>query len=124
MKKPASKKIHLTVGKVITAASAVTALVAGAFLLSGERGQKNRTMMRGWAVQAKGEVMEELENLKEVTQDKYLEIVDVVLKRWQSTKKVGEKDLAKLGKELRSYWRDIADETSKTAKKVKKTAKR
>jgi len=118
-----SSKARIGVGGVIATATAITTLVAGAFLMTGKRGEKNRNLMRGWAVQAKGEVLQELEQIKEVTQDKYLEIVDSVLKRYKISKKASEKELSKLSKELRAYWSEISAGTKTAVSKnpAKKT---
>lgn len=115
--KTSASKNKMGVGGVIAAATAITTLVAGAFLMTGKRGEKNRNLMRGWAIQAKGEVLEELEKVKDVTQDKYLEIVDSVIKRYKSSKKASEKELSKLSKELRAYWTDISKSNEAAAKK-------
>lgn len=97
--------------------AAAVAAAAGTYFFAGKRGAKNRKVVLGWMVKAKGEVMERLEGLKEIDFEKYADIVDTVLNEYKGSKKVAKEDLADLAEELKAAWKDIEGSVKKTAKK-------
>ena len=101
----------------IAAIAAIAALATGTFLMAGKRGKKNRAMVRGWMVKAKGEVLEQLERLKEVNLETYTEIVDSVLQRYRNMKDITGEELAEMADELRGHWKEIMKQTPKKAVK-------
>jgi gas vesicle protein len=107
------------VGGTIAAVAAIGALLAGTFLLAGPRGKKNRATVRGWMIRAKGEVLEKLESMKDVSAETYVEVVDAVLKRYKNMKDISAEELAEFGEELRSHWNTIAKEMRSKAKTKK-----
>jgi hypothetical protein len=110
----------LGVGVALAAAAAATA--AGVYFLSGDRGAKNRKAIKGWALKAKGEVLEKIENLKEVNEETYYKIIDSVAKRYEAMKNVDAEELGKMAAELKSHWKNI--QKSLTAKPKKSTKRR
>lgn len=108
-------------GGAIAAVAAIGALLAGTFLFAGDRGGKNRTMVRDWMVRAKGEVIETLETMKDVSKETYDDVVDTVLKRYNAVKDVSADELADFRDELRSHWDAIAKSAKSKTKKVTRT---
>lgn len=109
----------------IAAIAAIAALATGTFLMAGKRGKKNRAMVRGWMIKAKGEVLERLEQLKEVNFETYTEIVDSVLLRYRNMKDITGEELAEMADELRGHWKEILKQTTKKQPKgLTKKAKR
>lgn len=90
--------------------ASIVAAIAGGYFLYGPHGKANRKKIEGWALKAKGEVLDEIENMREITEAKYHDTVDKVTKRYARLKKVGEKEAAKLNKELKKHWKHIAAE--------------
>lgn len=86
---------------------AVTALAAGAYFLYGKNGAKNRKKVKGWMLKAKGEMLEGIEKLKEVSEPKYNEIVEKVSAKYAKLKDVDQADLMALQKEIKGYWKDV-----------------
>jgi hypothetical protein len=106
------------VGKAVAVIAAMAAAAAaGTYFFTGKRGMSNRKMIKGWAVKAKGEIIERLEKLKEVDAEKYLDIVESVLKRYHNIKDISTKDLETLRDELKDSWHDI-EKSLKTKKKT------
>ncbi len=106
-----SKKISTgtKVGIGAGVAAIAAAAAAGAYYFYGSKdGAKNRKAMRGWVVKAKGEVMEKMETLKDVTETNYDKIVDEVVKRYSAMKKIDPVEVAALASELRGSWKRIA----------------
>ncbi len=110
--------------------AAITALAVGAYMLYGKNGAKNRKALKSWMLKAKAEVLEKVENAKEMTADKYHEVVDTVAKKYAkfgaTTAEIGD-----LVKELKGYSgkakktiKKAVKKTTAGAKKVAKKAKR
>ena len=109
---------------------AVAGAVAG-YLLYGPNGAKNRKKVKEWSLEAREEVLAELEKLREVTREIYDETVDSVTEKYASFTDVGEEEAAKLNKELKKYWKHVKQEVEedvavakKATKKAKKVAKK
>ena len=81
---------------------------------------KTRKKMKGWTLKAKGEVLERLEDVKEVNEKIYNEVIDEVGKQYKAAKKIDAKDVDKLTSELKKHWKSIQKEYGTAAKKVAK----
>ncbi|MES3005999.1 MAG: hypothetical protein V4664_03580 [Patescibacteria group bacterium] len=109
-------------GIVVTGIIGIAAAAAaGAYFLYGTKdGKKMQKKVRGWSLKAKGEVLEKLENLKEVNEDAYHKTVDAVLKRYETVKSVDAAELASIAKELKGHWANIRKELEVKTKPVAK----
>ncbi len=105
-------------GLLGVAAAAVGAAAAG-FFLYGPKGAENRQKIRGWTLKAKGEVLEKLEDAKDLSDESYDAIVDTVTARYAKLKKVGEEEAGKLNKELKKHWKSIKKMASEQSTKKK-----
>ena len=85
----------------------LVAVAAGGYFLYGKEGAKNRKKIKGWALKAKGEMLESIERLKNINQKTYNEVVDRVAKRYKKFKQVDKKELQRLVKESKSFWNSI-----------------
>lgn len=104
-------------------AGAAVATAAGAYFLYGPKGAENRKKIESWSLKAKADVLARLEKLKEVSEEKYHEIVDTVTTKYAKMKDVGEEKAEKLNKELKGHWRRIKSDTKDTADKAKSTTR-
>jgi gas vesicle protein len=115
---------HPGIGLTIAAAAA-----AGTYFLYGSKdANKNRKIVKGWALKAKGEVVEKIEQIKgEVTEENYHKIVDGVMTKYRKVKTDHQDDIDSLVKDMKGYWKNIKNHVTpdKVVKKaVKKTAKK
>jgi len=112
---------------------ALVAAAAGAYYVYGNKEElrKRAKKVRGWVLKAKGEVLHKLENMKQVDEELYNNLVDTVMKKYESVKGMDLAEIALVAKELKSHWKNIKKEvhgstksvtkaTKKTVKKVKK----
>ncbi len=114
---------HIATGVGLAVAAVATA--AGAYFLYGSKdAKKNRTKVSGWALKAKGEVLEKIEKLKEVTEGDYHKVVDGVIERYKAVKTANPEEVAKLLKELKGYWNHIKKDAAPVVKKAKKAVKK
>ena len=108
-------------------AAAVAA--AGAYFLYGSKGAaKNRKAVKSWALMAKGEVLEKLEDAQDMTQKEYEALIKSVSGAYSTAKNASKKDIMEFSKEMKDHWKAIekaAAPLKKTAtKEVKKVAKK
>lgn len=118
-----SKKIGIGAGLAAAAAAAA----AGAYFLYGKNGPKNRKAVKGWMLKARGEVMENIEKLDKVSEAKYRDIVDGVIRTYKNAKKASPAELAAAAAELKSHWNSIKktiEKASKPKAKPRKGAKK
>jgi hypothetical protein len=106
------------VGAFIAGASAAT--VVGGYFLYGPKGKENRKKVEGWVVKAKGEVLEKIENTKEMSEEKYAQIIDTVTAKYGKAKHIGRDRAAKLGTELKHHWKEVKKEVKEEQQKKQK----
>lgn len=120
----AKQKIGIGVG--LTAA-AVTA--AGAYFLYGSKdAAKNRKTVKSWMLKAKAEVLERLEDAKDMSKEEYEAMVDAVAGTYEKVKSSTRAEVADFKREMKAHWKAIEQEATgvkKAAKKkVNKSAKK
>ncbi|OGY98405.1 MAG: hypothetical protein A2855_02655 [Candidatus Liptonbacteria bacterium RIFCSPHIGHO2_01_FULL_57_28] len=115
-----SKKVGIGVGLAAAAAAAA----AGAYFLYGKDGAKNRKAVKGWMLKARGEVMEKMEKLDKISETKYKEIVDSVVRGYKSARKASPAELAMVAAELKSHWNSIRRSFKATKPKAKARPRR
>lgn len=132
---PAKKKtIKKTVGakEGILIGAGVAAAAAAGYFLFGPKGKQNRKKISAWTIKAKGEVLEKIEGLESLAEDKYHKIVDQVTAKYMKKMDIANEDVEKFTKELKKYWKhieaDLAPRKKAPAKKKpapkKKTTKK
>lgn len=111
MKKSNTKSSYI--GAAVAVGATVLAASAAAYLLFGKDGKKNQKMVRGWAVKMKGEIIEKLEDAKDVSEPVYHKIVDTIAARYAKAKNVDSAELAKAVEDIRKHWKVISKATKK-----------
>lgn len=118
----AKSKNTSKVGEAVLVGAGIAAVAAATYFLTGKKGEKNRKHLRGWAVKMKGEVLEKLEDAKEVTEPIYNNIVDTVAKTSVVAGAVSRKEIMELADQLKKDWKAIT-RAAKGASKGKKKSK-
>ena len=97
--------------KMIEAGVGLAALAAlGTYLLAGKRGAENREKISGWMLKMKGEVLEKVEEIKQLNKEEYYKIVDEISGRYAKLGKVGAAELEHLSTELKGAWEHLSKE--------------
>ncbi len=105
------KAIGMTIG-------AMAAAAAGAYYLYGsDKATAHRKKLKSWMLRAKAEVMDEIENLKELNEEAYAKAVEKVMSKYKQIKGMDPEELIALGKRMHGHWNDIKKDLEKTAKK-------
>ena len=88
--------------------AAMAATVAGAYYLYGStKGPARRKTLRSWTVKMKGEVMEEIENMKVLSEDLYNSAINKISNKYSQLKNIDQKELQTVAKQLKGHWKDI-----------------
>lgn len=96
----------------------VAAVGAIAYLLFGPDGKKNQKIVKGWAVKMKGEIMEELEKMEEISGPVYEKIVDKVGEKYKKIKNVDLEDVVTEINNFKKSWKEIEKKSKAPTKKV------
>ncbi len=99
------KRAARTIAK-ITMGVGVLAEAAGAYF-SGPKGLKRRAAVKSWTLKMKGDVLEEIEHLKDLGERQYREIIDGAALRYRALRHVDPKELEVIARELKGHWRNI-----------------
>lgn len=112
-----SKTSNVKKGAEAAFGLAALAAAAGAYYFYGSKeSQKHRKQMKAWAVKAKGEMMEKLEDMQSVSKEAYDKAVTEVMAKYKTMKKAPPKELEFLAKELKSHWKNISAQLKPKAK--------
>lgn len=122
VKKKQSKSILSKVSWGLAAASVTTAV--GAYFVYERSGVKTRRKIKGWALKAKGEILESLEGLGEINEKIYRDIIDEVVKKYKGAKNIDTKEVEKLVSELKGHWKKIMRDHEAKGRKSKPSKKR
>jgi hypothetical protein len=122
MTKQTSTAAKAGIGAGLAALAAATA--AGAYYFYGSKdANKHRKQMKGWAIKARGEVVERLENMKNMTEESYDKAVGQVMDKYKKVKSINPAEVAALAQDLRRHWKNISSQfkSPRPASKSKKT---
>lgn len=111
-----------TQNKVLLGAgiAALAAAAAGAIFLYGtEKGKQTRKQIRSWALKMKADVLDEMEKMKEWSEEAYNAVVDSVAQKYEAMKTIDPIEIAALARDLKKHWQAIHD--SVTGKKTPRT---
>lgn len=115
-----AQKVGIGVG--LTAA---VAAAAGAYFLYGSKSaSKNRQAVKSWALKAKAEVLEKLEQAKEMTQEEYEAVVASVVGAYAGVQNITKTELKNFSGEMKDHWKAIEKATKPKKKTVKKAVKK
>jgi len=119
MTKPSTNQA-VGIGLGLTAAAAAA---AGAYFLYGSKNAvKNRKVIKGWMLKAKGEVLSALEKAQEMTKEEYEALVSKVGAGYLAAKEMNTEELAAFTKEMHTHWKDLMKSGKPKKKVVKKVA--
>ena len=113
------KKTGSSAGAIIGVAATATI----AYLLFGPEGKRNQKLAKGWALKMKGEILEKVEKLEEVSAPLYEKIVLDIGERYKKLKSLNIEDVEKEIDFLKKNWNKIEKEAkAKIKNETKKLA--
>lgn len=90
-------------------AGVMAATALGGYYLYGPRGEKNQEKLSRWTSRAKREILKKMEDLGDVTEEKYHSIVDEVTDRYSEMSHVGREKATQAAQTFRDTWEDMRD---------------
>ncbi len=115
-----AQKVGVGVGLTAAAVAA-----AGAYFLYGSKNaSKNRKAIKSWALKAKAEVLEKLEDAKEMTQEEYEQLIASVAGTYATLKNASKTDIKEFKTEMLDHWKAIEKSVKPKKKPVKKAVKK
>ena len=105
----------IAIGEGIATLAAFAA--AGYFLYGSKDGAKNRKKVKGWMLKAKGEVLEGVEKMKDVSEEQYNAIIHKVGAKYKAVKGIDPAEVDAMMKELHGHWKNIKKSISPAPKK-------
>jgi|GEM_PF-1872202 len=112
-----SQKTAKDLDTAVAIGAGAVALSAAAYLLFGPRGQHNRKALRGWALRMKGEILERLEGVEEITEPVFRSIVADVAAKYARSGKIKPEDLRRVVSEMEGRWQGIAKSKARKGRK-------
>lgn len=114
--KEEKKEGKISAGKIIGVGLGLAAAAAAVLLATSPKLQKK---VKKWAEDMKGEVVEKIKDMQDLTQEKYNQIIDEVKPKYEKLKDVSAEEINTFVEELKSHWTKIAKEVEKQTKKKK-----
>lgn len=99
----------------------IAGLAAAAYFFLGPDGKKNQKTVKSWAIKMKGDVVEKLENAREVGEPVYHQIIDTVAAKYEKGKKTVPVEVQELANDLKKHWKTINASVTNKSNEVKKT---
>ena len=94
--------------KLLTIGASLASLAATAYFFLGPKGKKNQEHAKSWAIKMKGDVIEKLEQAREISESVYQEIIDSVAAKYEKELKSSPKEIRALAQDLKRHWQDIS----------------
>jgi gas vesicle protein len=90
---------------------AMTALAVGsALLFRGDKSRTRRQKVAWWMEDAEDEVLRKVKKVKNLTRDKFDEIVDKVVDKYEDIKGVAKDKIDELKDEIKSRWDEVEED--------------
>lgn len=110
------KKTNSNAVKLTLAGASLAGLAATAYFFLGPKGKKHQKNAKAWAIKMKGDVVEKLEQAREITEPVYHEIIDSVSNDYAKGMKAGKLEIEELAADLKKHWKTISG-TAQAAKR-------
>lgn len=93
--------------KLFVFGASLASLAAAYFFLS-PKGKKNLENTKSWVIKMKGDVVEKLEQAREISENVYNEIIDSVASKYEKNLKSNSEEIRALAQDLKRHWQDIS----------------
>lgn len=89
---------------------AATVVVGGYFLFGSKKANRNRAKVEAWIEDAKDEVLSKVKKVKDLTEEKFDEVVESVSDKYTKLKELGAEKKDELKDELKKRWKEAKEE--------------
>src|SRR6185503_1906392 len=117
------KKPEGSAGTKLLIGAGLAGLAATAYFFLGPKGKKHQKNVKSWAIKMKGDVVEKLEQAKEMTEPVYHEIINTVATDYEKGMKASKEEISELADDLKKHWKTISATAMAAKKQVTKGVK-
>jgi|GEM_PF-1257224 len=110
---------HGGLGGAVVGLGAAAALVGVYLLYGSKKGPSRRRKARSWMLKMRAEILEEIENLRDVTEDAYYNVVDKVKTKYKDMRDVTSEEVDEVAQEIKEGWNDVMAEGEAAKEDVK-----
>ncbi len=118
------KNNSISAKTIVALSTGAVALAASSYYLFGPAGKIHRKKALGWMIKIKGEIIDQIENAKEISEPIYHNIVDSVLATYVAGGKIAAPELELFAKTLKGQWKNIVKTLPKAKTAKKKVTKK
>lgn len=106
--------------KLAALGAGIAAIAATTYFFFGPKGKMHQKHAKAWVIKMKGDIVEKLENAKDITEDVYHDIINAVAKDYSRDSRIIKAELNSLVQDLKKHWKTISRSAKGTAKEFKK----
>lgn len=110
--------------KLFKIGAGLAGLAATAYFLMGSKGKKEQTQVKSWAIKMKGDIIEKLESVRNISEPVYHEIIDAVADKYETELKSSPKEIRELAHDLKKHWKTISGSVLEAKSDIANTAKK
>ncbi len=108
--------------KLTVLGASLAGLAATVYFFLGPKGEKHQKHAKAWAIKMKGDVVEKLETIRDVSEPVYREIIDSVAADYKKGMKAGREEISALAQDLKKHWKTISNSARAAKRDVVKGA--
>ncbi len=104
--------------------ASIVGLASSAYFFLGPNRKKNQKHIKAWMIKMKADVIEKLEQTREVSEPIYNNIIDSIATKYENSKKIDHTEVQKLTQDLKKHWKIIKGEAKVAKKETFKSVKK
>lgn len=101
-------------------AAAAVGAALGSYLLTGKQAAKTKKVLKSWMLKAKGELLEQMENAGNISEEMYNDAVDKLADKYSKMTGVAKDEVDDMAKELKKQYKVMSRELDAKIKKLAK----
>ncbi len=110
--------------KILAGAAGAAAIAAGYYFYAHKNAKKHRSAAAKWAMDFKGDVMDQAQQLKKIDRSSLVGIIDGVTRAYESVRNLNQNDLMAVAEELKSNWKKLQAELTQTSRAASREARK
>lgn len=113
-----TKPTHSNTNTIFAIGAGVAAIATASYYFFGPKGEAHREKMKGWMISMKGEIIDRIEDVKELTEPVYHNIVDSVMATYMATTKASKEEVQAFADRLKGQWKEIVASSKEVPKRA------
>ncbi|MFA5080459.1 MAG: hypothetical protein WC472_02440 [Candidatus Paceibacterota bacterium] len=101
----------------------IASVAAAAYFLLGSKRKMHQKHLKAWAIKMKGDIIEKIEEIENVSEVAYNKIIDKVAIEYKKGMKADKKEIDELANDLKKHWKTISVAVQEVRHDIKKDMK-